>query len=97
MLVQIIKESLSLSCEMTNYAKAAANPSEMVELSLQDIQGYCGLLKKDIGNVHIKMPVKVKTVVTNTTIIYKDFCPVFKKVMFLDSDRIEEWMALVFG
>lgn len=66
--------------------------TEKVELTLEQIQAFYGLLEVDGGNIHITSPHEVKTNVSSHTVMYKCFCPVSKKMKFLYNAKI--WICL---
>lgn len=53
-----------------NYAKAAEEKSEKVDLTLKQVQAFYGFLKENDGDVYITSQ-EVKTMLAKTTIVYK--------------------------
>lgn len=81
--------------QSSDYAKVAEVRTEKVEMTLQQIQAFYGLLEVDGGDVHITSPQEVKSSVNSKTVVCKCFCPLSKKTEFLDNPKI--WKCLVWG
>lgn len=91
--VQIIKENEYLGRDTVNYANAATISSKRVDRPFKEIQSYYGMLRENGGDIHIKTPEPSK----NITFIYKVFCPVSKKTIFRNTNKIEKCLTLVLG
>lgn len=97
MSVQIFPENVTRSPPYSepkkNYTQVVTVPCGRVDLSLEQIQPYYGLLKARGGDVMIASPPEILANLKNTTIVYKVFNPVSKIIEFLEV--IEKCLSLI--
>lgn len=100
MSVQIIREKkahipVSETNPPVNYVEAASVPCERVELSLEEIQQYYGLLEKICDDVFISSPKQVISSVKSVMITYKTFNPKSKSIEYMDREIVEKCLNSV--